>query len=138
MQATLKTDMPAAMVQLWKARSFRWGGDFRNRKDAMHFEFMGTPEDAARLISELGLPANAGNASQTQTATTPSGPPTLKRPANGPPVRVLQTMLNANGASLEVDGSFGASTEEAVKIFQTAKELEADGIVGPKTWEALG
>lgn len=35
------------------------------------------------------------------------------------------------------DGSFGSSTEKAVKKFQKAKGLKVDGIVGQKTWKAL-
>lgn len=35
------------------------------------------------------------------------------------------------------DGKFGPLTEEAVKEFQTAHGLVADGIVGAKTWAAL-
>jgi peptidoglycan hydrolase-like protein with peptidoglycan-binding domain len=34
---------------------------------------------------------------------------------------------------VQVDGFFGAKTEQAVKEFQTAQSLEADGIVGPRT-----
>jgi peptidoglycan DL-endopeptidase CwlO len=102
----------------------------------MHFEFMGTPDDAARIIGELGLPGAAP--STTTQEAQPAGPPSLKRKAKGDDVRDLQTRLNANGATLEVDGVFGESTEAAVKAFQTAKGLEVDGIVGAKTWAALG
>jgi hypothetical protein len=32
-----------------------WGGDYRNRKDEMHFEIALTPAKAAALIEKLGL-----------------------------------------------------------------------------------
>lgn len=36
-----------------------------------------------------------------------------------------------------IDGVAGGNTLAAVKAFQSGKKLTADGIVGPKTWEAL-
>jgi zinc D-Ala-D-Ala carboxypeptidase len=36
-----------------------------------------------------------------------------------------------------VDGSFGPGTGKAVKAFQSANTLEADGAVGTKTWSKL-
>ena len=64
--------------------------------------------------------------------------PTLKLYSKGEWVVVLQALLNAkNNAGLEVDGDFGPLSYVAVNKFQTANSLERDGIVGPKTWEAL-
>jgi len=52
----------------------------------------------------------------------------LARGAVGDAVKEIQQALG-----VQVDGFFGAKTEQAVKEFQTAQSLEADGIVGPRT-----
>lgn len=57
----------------------------------------------------------------------------LRKGSKGEDVKLLQKKLN-----LIEDGIFGPLTEEAVKAFQVYKGLEADGIVGAKTWAALG
>jgi hypothetical protein len=54
-------------------------------------------------------------------------------------VRVLQTVLNNKGFNCgTVDAKFGPKTKQAVIAFQRSKDLVADGVVGPKTWAALG
>ena len=66
--------------------------------------------------------------------------PTLKRGNKGVYVKELQTALSNHGYDLGkygIDGDFGSATEAAVKAFQKDHNLEADGIAGPKTWEAL-
>lgn len=62
----------------------------------------------------------------------------LKRGSKGAAVRELQTLLNARGRSLNVDGDFGPATEAAVRAFQEQRGLTVDGIVGKQTWAALG
>ena len=52
-------------------------------------------------------------------------------------VQQLQTLLNQNGAQLQVDGIFGQKTDAAVRQYQKTNGLQVDGIVGPKTWSAL-
>ncbi len=65
--------------------------------------------------------------------------PTIRRGATGDLVELLQECLNEQtGAGLEVDGKFGAKTEAAVIHFQALHDLKEDGIVGPRTWEAMG
>jgi hypothetical protein len=66
------------------------------------------------------------------------GLPTLRRGNTGEYVTLLQQVLNERGAQLELDGKFGSATEKAVKAFQQANGLKADGICGPKTWDAIG
>ena len=63
------------------------------------------------------------------------GEPVLKRGSNDPAVRDLQQALKTLGHDPgAIDGVFGASTESAVKAFQQAREIPADGIVGRVTW----
>jgi len=57
------------------------------------------------------------------------GTETLRRGSSGPHVEALQTLLG----NLEVDGKFGPKTRRAVKLYQRANGLKADGIVGDKT-----
>jgi len=52
-------------------------------------------------------------------------------------VRSLQYLLNARGAKLAVDGTFGQQTKAAVIKFQRAHHLTADGVVRAATWRAL-
>jgi peptidoglycan hydrolase-like protein with peptidoglycan-binding domain len=61
--------------------------------------------------------------------------PVLKRGSNDPAVRDLQQALKTLGHDPgRIDGVFGAGTESAVKAFQKAREITADGIVGRVTW----
>lgn len=80
---------------------------------------------------------------QIEVTPTPSPVPemsytTLKKGSQGREVVTLQQALAQlgflNGAT---DGNFGTGTETAVKNFQAANGLEADGIAGRMTLEAL-
>lgn len=64
--------------------------------------------------------------------------PLLRRGARGDAVAELQRLLTAAGFAAAPDGIFGPATEAAVKRFQRARGLAADGIVGRMTWGALG
>jgi hypothetical protein len=63
-----------------------------------------------------------------------------------PEVATLQKAINAKRirwpwgtyVSLVVDGEFGPKTDKAVRRYQTLAGLGVDGIVGNKTWTALG
>jgi len=57
----------------------------------------------------------------------------LKKGSRGDDVKVLQQFLG-----LSADGIFGSGTEASVKNWQVTNGLTADGIVGPKTWDAMG
>ncbi len=62
---------------------------------------------------------------------------TLRNGSTGADVKVLQQLLVQHGYQIGIDGIFGSGTEAAVKRFQAANGIGADGIVGPKTWAAL-
>lgn len=64
----------------------------------------------------------------------------LAKGSKGEQVKTLQRLLMAYGYSMGVygaDGSFGNTTDKAVRAFQKAKGLTVDGSVGKNTWEKL-
>lgn len=61
----------------------------------------------------------------------------LKKGSKGTDVKILQVLLNLEGASLETDGDFGALTDAALRQFQSERGLASDGIAGQATWQAL-
>lgn len=58
---------------------------------------------------------------------------TLRLGTKGEAVRCLQRALDLT----PLRGEFDAATDTAVRAFQAAHGLTADGIVGPRTWAAL-
>lgn len=63
----------------------------------------------------------------------------LRYGSRGESVRRVQSRLNGLGYWCgTADGIFGVNTRSAVRRFQSAKGLSVDGIVGPKTYSALG
>ncbi|MBO3462282.1 peptidoglycan-binding protein [Aetokthonos hydrillicola Thurmond2011] len=69
---------------------------------------------------------------------TQSGFPILRLKMRGPEVVKLQKRLQKLGFfEGSISGYFGTETESAVKAAQQRYSLEADGVVGGETWEAL-
>ena len=62
---------------------------------------------------------------------------TIREGSRGEDVKRLQTLLNNEGYSLDVDGIFGEKTQSAVRQYQRNQGLDVDGIVGANTWSAL-
>jgi peptidoglycan hydrolase-like protein with peptidoglycan-binding domain len=52
-------------------------------------------------------------------------------------VRRAQSILARTGFDVPVDGTYGPSTEVAVKTLQEKHGLVVDGFLGPKTWKAV-
>lgn len=61
----------------------------------------------------------------------------IRMGSKGAAVREIQALLVRAGYSIKVDGDYGPATKDAVRMFQSLHELEADGVVGPKTMAAL-
>jgi len=82
---------------------------------------------------------NASPASATTSPTTFDAPTSTLAPGDtGAQVVVLQRELSGLGYAVgTIDGTYGSNTVAAVKQFQTANGLSADGVVGSKTLAAL-
>ncbi len=86
------------------------------------------PEAKKNDAKSSAKPAEAANAT-----------PILRRGAKGDAVYRLQKRLVYLGfLGIAPDGDFGELTEKAVKAAQQKYKLDADGVVGGATWNAIG
>ena len=76
----------------------------------------------------VNVPAEGAPRRQLRLATPPM---------TGPDVGWLQQRLTLAGIHIAENGTFDAATDTAVKAFQTAHDLKADGVVGPVTRSVL-
>ena len=93
-------------------------------------------ESGRAVAADSGTDASgADSVGQTPSTGTLS---TLRSGSKGGEVLVLQQYLQSLGyLSTAPDGQFGSGTERAVKLFQEANGLTADGIAGPGTLSIL-
>lgn len=96
------------------------------------------PDIAAKVNARLGV------ASETVPVKTEAPAnanlPELSKGSSGDSVKALQILLIGYGFSCGecgADADFGSATRTAVVAYQLKNGLDADGIVGPKTWAKL-
>ena len=91
----------------------------------------------SKLESGTAIPAG-GAAQQEPALQQPATLNTLRRGDENAEVMVLQQYLLSLGyLSTQPDGQFGSGTERAVKLFQEANGLTADGVAGKGTLSIL-
>lgn len=150
------TDIPEWMHNLWNRFGFAWGGDYTGgRMDYMHFEFMGTPQQAIQALelaraelSAVGAPV--GTPAPVPTPAPAPAPATqwfdiqvggvTSLWARGTQVSQDQRDLIESGfpvGSAGADGAAGPDTIEAIKLAQYALRVVADGAMGSVTRTAL-
>ena len=114
MQSTLETSFVASEVTALANRlGMTWGGNYANRKDAMHFEVTVSRPRAMRIIADL-------NSAQDFDTIG------------------LQRKLSARGYAVgAIDGLYGAMTIAAVKAFQEAYGLPVNGLADATTLKTM-
>ncbi len=91
------------------------------------------------VYDELLLSMGAESRQTENNIAAASATGTLHIGAVGDLVESLQRTLNFRiDAGLGIDGDFGPATQDAVKSFQKASQLDVSGMVDAKTWQALG
>lgn len=91
--------------------------------------YLRTNVDAPAVVQGGGTPASSGTVIVGQT---------LREGSSGAAVRTLQERLKAlDYYSGNVTGHYGNLTKEAVRRYQRANGLTADGIAGPRTLASL-
>ena len=85
-----------------------------------------------KVIDDMEKELEKKEFSRTEKDKSKKGISAQKTPKN-----IQRALKNSNFYNGAVDGKIGKNTKEAIKAFQKANGLRADGIVGKKTWSAL-
>lgn len=161
MQSRFRSDIPPDVVDMWEACGWYWGGRYRNRPDAMHFEYLGRPSSVAADLRKARAYLKDAKPKKAPRKPPPEDRPTIdlrdviaafradpERPQgrglHPGDIRPIEIALRAEGllpAKWAHDGYAGTMTRKAYAKWQ--KELgytgkDADGIPGRTSLTKLG
>ena len=131
------------------SRDGRFGADMQSavkafqRKNGLTADGVVGPATIKVLFSSSAIAAEDEDATPTPTPTPTPAPEatpsrTLRYGTTGEDVKLLQARLIELGYMAGIpSGSFGTTTQSAVKAFQKANSLTADGVAGAKTYKKL-
>lgn len=119
-----------------------WGIAMRELSDPMRYTeilSLNNLKATDHLIAGqvIKLPASTVTPAPTPKPATDFSRCAIAHGATGAQVDLLQNALVLNGHDLKIDGSFGDKTLAAVKEYQTANKITADGHVGAATWSKI-
>lgn len=134
----------------------RWGGDYQNRADEMHFEVNGSAADMKKVVAHLKA-LNSSSSSSSSSKPSSTELPTIslktisqqakakKRTKSSNVKRYQQALKDAGFNPGAVDGYFGPTTRSATTRLQlhywpkasTAKGGSADGYPGSSSLAKL-
>lgn len=128
------SDALANFSSMFNQSLIDWGTKFSQLSPAAEPAFQTSQATSPTTAISSPTPTQAAKPTvSTSTATS-----LLKTGSSGQSVSLLQSKLNSLGFSAgAVDGQYGPKTTAAVKAFQQAAGIKADGIVGPQTQAAL-
>jgi zinc D-Ala-D-Ala carboxypeptidase len=95
---------------------------------------------AAVMLVAGGVTVNVATAEPAAADSCYTWNRNLSRGASGSDVAQLQERIAgwaASGQNIAIDGAFGPATEAALKRFQSAYGLSADGVAGPNTYSKI-
>lgn len=111
------------------------------RQEPMTMEALSTINTESKPTIDVTIPDAKAVTSQTTASTSSSDGKLDPLPPSGPykpTVIEIQTALkNAGFYTGQIDGKSGPVTKKAIEDFQKANGLQADGVVGIKTWALL-
>ena len=127
------------------AKGSRTGGGVRRMARRANIAGYGVPRygGAGQPARPAARPAGQPARPSSQPSSQPSGgaPPcpgiTREGMRDSAITRAYQERLARRGWRIAVDGDHGAGTTRVLKAFQTEFGLPADGVGGPKTWNAI-
>lgn len=121
-------------LEIWKGKTHGWSADGSGFVDPIAFIRANLDKDSVTSVVDLPTP-DPEKAFKAPAKKPKMGDVAISRDDHnkGEDIAYLQKFLG-----ITVDGLFGRMSEAAVKEWQkTLKDVEPDGVVGPKSWALI-